>query len=202
MRNDRGRDDDDRNAAFRAAAWRHRGARDGFEVLFVRSSGDGYQCDGAVAAVEAGSAWSVRYSILLDRSWITRAAHVSGLSSAGDWELQLEADRRGNWRVDGETAAEPEGCLDLDLEASAFTNALPIQRLRLAVGESADAPAAYVRALEPRLERLEQRYKRLADEGDRSRYDYVALAFAFHATLVYDASGLILDYPGLAVRVA
>jgi hypothetical protein len=32
-------------------------------------------------------------------------------------------------------------------------------------------------------------------------YDYACPAFAARCTLVYDATGLLTDYPGLAVRV-
>src|SRR5213596_2878096 len=118
----------------RVAAWRHRGARDGFEVLFITSSDDGYRCDGDVAAVEDGSAWAVRYSVVLDRSWTTRSVHISGLAAPGGWDLRLEADGRGGWRLDGAPAPDLDGCLDVDLEASVFTNALPVHRLRLAAG--------------------------------------------------------------------
>jgi hypothetical protein len=33
-------------------------------------------------------------------------------------------------------------------------------------------------------------------------YRYAASAFDFRAALVYDRSGLVPDYPGIAVRVA
>jgi hypothetical protein len=99
-------------------------------------------------------------------------------------------------------AAWLDGCLDVDLEASATTNALPIHRLGLSVGGRADAPAAYVRAPTLRVERLEQTYARLPDDGEIARYEYVAPAFDFSAVLTYDRFGLVLDYPGIAVRVA
>jgi hypothetical protein len=94
------------------------------------------------------------------------------------------------------------GCLDVDLEASAFTNSLPIRRLKLDVGGAADAPAVYVRTRDLRVERLEQRYTRLPNVRGYARYDYLAPSFDFRAVLVYDEYGLILDYPGIAVRVA
>jgi hypothetical protein len=36
----------------------------------------------------------------------------------------------------------------------------------------------------------------------RQRYHYVSPAFGFECELVYDESGLVLDYPGIAVRAA
>lgn len=184
-----------------AAAWRHLDVRDGFEVLFPRRGPSGYQLDGYATAVEDGAAWGIRYALTLDASWTTRSAHILGHSAQSTNEVQLEADGMGRWRIDGRPAPLLDGCVDADLEASAFTNALPVNRLGLEVGQRIDAPAAYVRALDLRVERLEQQYTRLRDEGERSRYDYRAPQFDFACVLVYDKFGLVLDYPGLAVRV-
>jgi hypothetical protein len=40
----------------------------------------------------------------------------------------------------------------------------------------------------------------MAGDGGRLQYDYGAPAFGFTARLVYDSSGLVLDYPGIARR--
>jgi hypothetical protein len=184
------------------AAWRHRDARDGFEVVFLRGADGGYHLEGHTAAVEDGEAWAVRYRITLDGAWRTRAARVSGRSASGHHELAVEADGGGGWRVNGAEATYLDGCLDVDLESSACTNAFPVHRLGLKVGEGADAPAAYVRALDLSVERLEQRYVRMEDQGGGERYDYTSPAFDFRCELVYDRSGLVVDYPGIAVRTA
>jgi len=75
-----------------------------------------------------------------------------------------------------------------------------VRRLRLCVGESAAAPAAYVRSFDLRVDRLEQDYARMDDADGHQRYDYRSPAFGFACVLVYDASGLALDYPGIATR--
>jgi uncharacterized protein len=114
----------------------------------------------------------------------------------------LEADGRGSWTVDGQAAPQLRGCLDLDLEASAMTNAFPMHRLALAVGARTVTSAAYVRATNLNVDRLEQTYARGEDHGDRQTYDYSAPDFDFACTLTYDTTGLVLTYPGLAARVA
>jgi hypothetical protein len=83
-----------------------------------------------------------------------------------------------------------------------LTNALPVHRLGLEVGEGANAPAAYVRAPDLTVERLEQRYFRGPDDGRHQRYHYAAPAFEFETDLLYDEAGLVIDYPGLAIRIA
>ena len=184
------------------AAWRHRGARDGFEVVFLQSRPEGHLLEGHTAAVEDGLAWSVQYSIVVDASWVTRTARVVGQSATGRREVSLKADRAGAWRINGTPVPELDGCLDVDLESSSLTNTLPVHRLSLETGQDADVPAAYVRALDLTVERLAQRYVRTEDEGVGQRYDYSAARFEYTGQLGYDVHGLVLDYPGIAVRAA
>jgi uncharacterized protein len=182
------------------ACWLHREARSGFEVAYFRGQEDGWAVDGTTAAVEDTQTWIVTYSIRLDAAWATRSTRIIARTAAGLRETLLEVDQTGRWLIDGHPAPHLDGCRDVDLESSAMTNALPVHRLGLATGGQADAPAAYVRALDLTVDRLEQTYRRIADEGARQRYDYAAPAFDFTSRLVYDESGLVLDYPGVAGR--
>lgn len=184
------------------AAWRLVGAHDGFEVLYLHREEGGLRFEGHSVGIEDGKAWALRYALELSPGWVTRSAHVVGRSRSGTHEVRIDADGHGGWRVDGESTPELDGCFDLDLEGSAFTNALPIHRLALGVGEKADSPAAYVRTTDLSVERLEQRYGRLQDEGERARYEYEAPGFDFRSVLAYDTYGLVTEYPGIAVRVA
>jgi hypothetical protein len=182
------------------AAWQHRGARTGFEVAYFDSLGEGCRVAGWTTAVEDGRTWAVEYVIDLDGTGATRSAGIRGRSVAGFTSALLEADGAGRWVVDGVPAPRLDGCLDVDLESSAMTNALPVRRMGLAPGARAAAPAAYVRAVGLGVERLEQVYLRVPEEAAHQRYDYAAPAFDFACRLTYDKSGLVLDYPGIAVR--
>jgi len=155
------------------AAWRHQEARTGFEVAYFHLLGDGCRIEGWTTAVEDGKTWAVEYTIDLDGTGATRNARLRGRSAGGLFSTLLQADGAGRWQVDGVPAPHLDGCLDVDLESSAMTNALPVRRMRLAPG---------------------------AGEGTRQRYDYAAPAFDFTCRLSYDESGLVLDYPGIAVR--
>jgi hypothetical protein len=174
------------------ASWRFVEAVDGFEVVFTRPG----SLRGHTSAVEDGFAYAVRYEIELDDHWRTRRAHVVSATSTGDRRTTLVSDGDGSWTIDGVDAPHLDGLVDVDLEASACTNTLPIHRLRLPQGESVAAPAAYVRARDLSVTRLDQTYRRL----DAHRFDYTSSNGAFHAVLEYDASGLIVSYPGIATR--
>ncbi len=60
----------------RQAAWRHREALDGFEVVLLRSQGGGWLLEGDTAAVEEGEAYAVRYAIEVDGE---PAPHLDGV---------------------------------------------------------------------------------------------------------------------------
>ena len=127
----------------RSACWHHEGLRLGFEVTYFTTAAGGVQAEGTAAGLQGGDTWIVSYRILLDESGRTRMATLTSQSASGRRERLLEADGVGHWSVDGKTTNLLDGCLDVDLEASAMTNALPVRRLALAVGERAAAPAGY-----------------------------------------------------------
>jgi hypothetical protein len=183
----------------KAAAWEHRGARTGFEVAYFGQADGTRTIEGWTTAVEDGRPWVVGYDLHLDASWRTVRATLRGRLVSGEGSTVLESEGEGSWLVDGQAAPHLDGCLDVDLESSALTNTFPVHRLRLAVGEGAPAPAAYVHA-DLSVDRLEQEYVRAADEGAHQRYLYAAPAFSFTCPLLYDESGLLLDYPGIATR--
>jgi uncharacterized protein len=182
------------------AAWTHREARSGFEVAWFAKTDGGAQLTGCTTAIEDGWTWAVDYEIRVDDSWCTRRARVRGRSASGERTVVLTTDGHGHWRVDGEPAPQLDGCLDIDLESSAMTNALPVHRFALRPGDRADSPAAYVRASDLTVQRLEQEYVRVDASG--FSYDYTSRAFDFSCRLVYDDAGLALEYPGIAVRFA
>ena len=182
------------------AAWRHRHARDGFEIAFFTYRGTGIQLEGHTVAVEQGEAWSVRYTIVVDHRWHARRASIAGQSARGQHVVLIESVGYRRWHIDGEYRPELDGCLDIDLESSACTNTSPVHRLGLTVGQTGESPAVYVRASDLSVTRLDQYYERLADSTSR-RYWYRSPTFTFEAELAFDRAGLSLDYPGIAQRV-
>ena len=111
------------------AAWRHRGARSGFEVVYFSARGDGCRIEGWTTAIEDGATWAVEYAIEVDAAWATRSARIRGRSAGGLCSALLEADGAATGWSTVKPRRHLDGCLDVDLEASAMTNALPMRRL-------------------------------------------------------------------------
>lgn len=186
------------------AAWRHGPSREALEVAFLTPHHDGLLIDGRTVAVEDGAAWAVRYHIELDADWGTRHAVITTFAGTdGDERMTtLDHDGTGLWRVDGLPAHQLDGCLDVDFEASALTNAFPVRRATPAVGDELDAPAAYVRVAAVAPAKLAQTYRRQDDDpGGHASFVYASPAYDFTSTITYDAAGLVVTYPGIAERM-
>lgn len=198
------------------SAWTHTGVRAGFEVMFAERTGHGYVLRGHTTAVEDEQAWSVGYRIEVDRHWRTRRAEIEAVTAAGTLRTTLEradldADAAtgpvpdttpapARWLVDGVPAPDLDGCLDVDLESSAVTNTLPVHRLDLPPGPARQAPAAFVRAQDLGVQRIEQEYRFRERTPGTVVLDYTSATFDFACVLTLDAAGLVLEYPGIAVR--
>lgn len=178
-------------------AWRLLGAYEGFEVVRFEV-GKNIVLTGTSLGVEEGTPWSIHYVIEVAANWHFKHATISDHN--GD-QVDIQLSDTGLWTVNGEPRPELKGCLDLDLEASAVTNTLPVHRLNLAVGEGGESNAAYVRTNGLAVERLDQAYQRLADKSDKIALDYRSPRFGYHDTLIFGRDGLAADYPGIGVRV-
>ncbi|WP_040524977.1 putative glycolipid-binding domain-containing protein [Gordonia effusa] len=183
------------------AAWRHVGLRDGFEVAHFESGRDGMtHLWGQTVAVEVGVGLSATYDIIVDERWHVRSADIEAKLRDESWTLAVRSDGDGRWTVDGTLRPDLNGCVDIDLEASAVTNTFPVHRIPTSAGVQ-HIPAVYVSATTPTIGILDQTYAFSGSDTDGAEYDYTALSFDFAATLRYDRAGLVLDYPGLATRV-
>ncbi len=131
-----------------------------------------------------------RYSLELSSLWWFR----SMVLRRGERELRLERVHC-TWWVDGERRDDLAVAVDIDLALSPSTNTLPIRRLRLPIGTSAEIVTAHVSpdlTVQPdgqRSTRLEER-----------RYRYEALDGGFEREIEVDGEGLVVDYPGLFAR--
>jgi hypothetical protein len=156
--------------------------------------------DGVVLGVENGLAFRLRYEVRCDPQWRVRRV-VADLLNDGR-QLSLSSDGAGRW-LDESGASVPalDGCADVDITATPFTNTLPLRRLALRRGESADIKVAYILIPELRVAADEQRYTLLEASDAGGSYRFEQRGSGFTATLRVDAEGLVEEYPELFRRV-
>jgi hypothetical protein len=173
----------------------------GLEHLRLVQTDDTVSADGIVIGIEENIPFRIRYEIRCDTWW--RVRELKALSLIGeDDESRLLADGEGRWTTEtGEIVPHLDGCIDADISATPFTNTLPIRRLMLDPGESADLAVAYLAVPSLQIETEPQRYTCLERSAKGGTYRFESLDVSFTADLSVDADGLVLDYPGLFRRV-
>ncbi|QRY77594.1 putative glycolipid-binding domain-containing protein [Pseudomonas sp. PDNC002] len=146
-----------------------------------------------------GPSYQLEYQLNWDAGWRLREARFSVESARGTHQLHLLADGEGHWQTaDGAALAELDGCLDIDIWPTPFTNTFPIRRLQLADGERRELTVVYLEAPKLKPVRMRQGYTRV----DARHYHYENLEGTnFQALLTVDDEGLVIDYPTLFRRV-
>jgi uncharacterized protein len=181
------------------AAWDGRG----LEHLRLHVAPGSVRADSFIIAMaDDGRPYRARYQIDCDGAWAVRRARVELLEEPAR-ALDLRADGHGRW-TDGATGAalSLDGCVDVDVFPSPFTNTLPIRRLPdLAIGRPVALDVAWVVLPELTVQVARQEYTLLARGVDGARWRFRALGSDFAAELSVDRDGLVRDYPEIARRV-
>jgi len=164
------------------------------EHVAITPADDGWTADGAATAVVDGRPTRLAYQIRVGGDGAVRTVDVR--ETVGDASLALRANGAGAWQ-DGDGAAIPDldGCIDVDISITPLTNMLPIRRLGLDVGESAEILVGYIDVPTLTLRPAAQRYTRLTDRT--YRYE----SGSFRADVTVDDAGLVIDYVRLWRRV-
>ena len=153
----------------------------------------GWRLTGTAIFVLEGQPCHLAYEVDCDTTWRTRSAKVTGYIGRHALELTIVAMPGERWKLNGMDQPEAAGCIDVDLNFTPATNLIAIRRLALDIGHASEAPAAWLRFPEFTLERLEQRYHRVALDT----YDYQAPSVGYAAALRVSDSGFVTQYPGL-----
>ena len=190
-------------AMARALLWR-RLDMVGTDLALFDDGGAALSVRGVAIAAEP-EPHSCRYGATTGDGFATRLLDVTAEGAAWTRRLRLERDAGGAWHASAEGAgvagvdtAALAGALDVDVEATAFTNTLPIRRLGLldaAPGSRHTIVAAWVRVPSLAVVRAEQTYTVLG--GGRIRYTQGT----FEADLSVDEAGVVTHYPGYATLV-
>lgn len=176
-------------------------SQSGLEHLRLAWDLEGASADGLIVRALEGQAFRAHYVLRCDGQWRVREVRVTLLGSEQPG-IHLLADGEGHWTVaGGESVPALDGCIDVDIAVTPFTNTLPIRRLKLQPGESAELKMVYIDVPELHLAAERQQYTCLEARPANGPYRFEALPSGFTADLPVDADGLVTDYPGLFRRV-
>lgn len=168
------------------------------ENCLVNTSSAGAEITSTIIGYSENKIYKTEYCIKTNHNWETVFFEISSRHSNKFRVARLESDGKGNWSTSGKRVDQFEGCIDIDISLTPFTNSLPIKRLKLAQDESQEIQVIYLDVLTQQMRSVWQRYIRLSD----SLYHYQNIPNDFEANIQVDELGLVVDYPSLFVRTA
>lgn len=160
----------------------------------------GQTANGMIIALdEEHGPFRFNYHITWGNSWQFHKADLSVVTDCHTRTLILHTDGQGSWRNGrGNTIEELNGCTDIDIWPTPFTNSFPILREPIGIGERRQFLTAWVSGLDLTVHKQQQAYTRLADR----QYLFESLEDnGFTAELLVDEDGIVIDYPNLFRRV-
>jgi hypothetical protein len=188
----------------------------GAEFVEVRLARDELSAVG-VALGSAPAPYRLDYTFETTSAFVSARLHVT---ARGDrWVRALDLRRtdsgawEATWEEDGVCPVGPgatseiaalSDALDVDLGLSPFFNTMPVLRHGLhRSGGSVDFVMAWVSVPDLEVHRSRQRYsfvRVIDDQRSVVRFESTS-GDGFVADIVYDADGLVVDYPGIGRRI-
>lgn len=173
----------------------------GLEHFALRRSTEEIIADGIVIGVEENVAFRIRCTINCDLKWRLCKVVVRSLDE-NEQTIRFVTDGLGYWTNEsGNLVPELQGCFEADITTTPFTNTLPIRRLGLMPGESAEIKVVYFTIPDMRVTAELQRYTSIETGSVGGKYKFESLNDGFTADITVDADGLVEDYPQLFKRV-
>ncbi|MGD9651540.1 MAG: putative glycolipid-binding domain-containing protein [Candidatus Dadabacteria bacterium] len=166
------------------------------EYLTLGERGGNVYAESLIISDGGGRPFAARYAIECDPGWRVRSvgAHLIGEPR----ETRLLSDGEGGWTDGSVELPDLKGAIDVDIFPTPFTNTLPIRRLGLGAGQSADIVVAYITLPEMSVTSAPQRYTCIEP---LKAYRFESLDSDFKCDIEIDEDGLVVSYPGLFRRM-
>jgi hypothetical protein len=178
------------------ARWRDWSGSD-LQQYVINETATQVAVDAAIIATVDDERFAMTLGIVCDPVWRVREVRATVIGD--NRGLHLTSDGEGNWRdANGRPLDVAAGAVDIDLPVTPFTNTLPIRRLNLKKGASADIRTVYITP--PNFEIISDPQRYTCIEPLR-RYRYESLDSDFVREIDVDADGLVVTYPDLFKRI-
>ncbi len=161
------------------------------DTTTVRWENEGFTIDGHLTRER------VDYVLRVSPTWQVRQFIL--FRDLEEPDLWLAADGAGRWgEMNGAHRTELDGCYDIHLACTPFTTTLPIRRLPLLEGHTAEVPVAAVDTDTLEVASVVHRYTRVASHRWRIETGQPSTT----VDVDVDEHGLVLDYPGRFRRMS
>lgn len=168
------------------------------ENCIVTTTDAGTEVNAVITGMFAEKKIRVEYVLRTNRNWEVVYCEIKSQIENSMNHFSCTSQSKGYWTVNGKRSEAFDGCIDIDISLTPFTNTLPINRLKLSEHESHLVDVLYFDVLEGQVIPVQQRYTRLSE----TEYRFEKVPNDFEAVISVDELGLVINYPGLFYRTA
>jgi hypothetical protein len=168
------------------------------ESCLLSTTDAGTEVNSVIIGTFENKIYRIEYFIKTNQNWETVLLEIKSQFADKTDCLDFQSDGKGNWMTNGKHAEQFNGCIDIDISLTPFTNTLPINRLKLSESEKHLINVLYIDVLEQQTKPVRQRYTRLSE----TEYKYENVPNDFEAVITVDELGLVVNYPELFMRIA
>jgi uncharacterized protein len=161
----------------------------------IVDSDDGVIVNSTIIGYYNEQIYRVEYLIKLNELWETYYCFVKSQFNNEIKKFEFEKDQN-RWSLNGKYFDSFDGCTDVDIPLTPFTNSLPINRLKLQLDQEEDIDVIYIDILEDSIKHIKQKYRRISS----GVYKYENIPNDFEAEIKVDDEGFVIDYPQLFKR--
>jgi uncharacterized protein len=158
----------------------------------------GADISSVIIGVTDDKIFKVEYRLKINSQWETEYIEIKSIIEGVEQSFSFHGNGKGSWQRNGESLPRFNGCIDVDLPLTPFTNTLPINRLKLQHHQQQQIKVLYLDLLNNETKPVTQMYTRLSDTS----YKYENVPNDFEAVIRVDDLGFVVDYPTLFGRIA
>ena len=175
---------------------REEGETNTLETLQFKKYGNDFIAKSLVNGIIKSRPILIEYHLIISGNWLIKEVEIKSLLAHKN--ITLKSGSNGKWYdVDNQEIPELDGCLDIDIAITPFTNTLPIKRLGNSLKQRTKITVLYFDIDNWCFKKVEQNYTKLTD----NLYKYEGVFRNFVADLPIDDYGFVTTYPGLFKRV-
>ena len=166
------------------------------ENCIVTITDKGAGINSSIIGTYTNELYKIEYRIRTNQYWEATFFEIKSQLYNTVETTEFRKEGKESWYVNGQPDEKLNGCIDIDISLTPFTNTLPINRLKLLEKEDEQIKVLYVDILGQKMMPVQQKYTRLS----RTDYKYENVPNDFESVITVDDFGLVVKYPGLFER--
>ncbi len=156
----------------------------------------GSEINSSIIGIYANKLYRIKYRIRANEYWETTFFEIKTQVDNIVEIIDFRKEGKKSWYLNGRPDGKFNGCIDIDISLTPFTNSLPINRLKLSEKESKQFKVLYVDVLGRKMMPVHQKYTKLS----QTDYKFETVPNDFESVIAVDDLGLVVKYPGLFKR--